>query len=109
MRPVNSLFLILFFIPALAHSQKQSLKQIEADLLATSNRLFSFYQPYQHDSLEKYSEELRIYSWDTWTGGSMRFYNNIFQYNYMGKVITEFDQLEEGDAGGFFSELFTLK
>ena len=51
----------------------------------------------------------RIYSWDTWTGGTMHFYNNTFQYTCKGKVITELNELAEGDCGSFFSEVFTLK
>jgi hypothetical protein len=51
----------------------------------------------------------RIYSWDTWTGGTMHFFNNIFQYSYNGKVITEFLELSEDDPSGFFSDIFTLR
>ncbi|HEU5165539.1 MAG TPA: hypothetical protein VFU29_08380, partial [Chitinophagaceae bacterium] len=51
----------------------------------------------------------RIYSWDTWAGGTMHFFNNVFQYNYNGKVITEFLELTEDDPSGFFPDIFTLK
>jgi hypothetical protein len=117
------------------------------DLLQASNKLFSFYQPHESDSLFKYSELLknktiellsknpatlkypfqmmidgnffeivtsedsllRIYSWDTWTGGTMHFFDNIFQYSYNGKVITEFLELTEDDPSGFYSDIFTLR
>jgi hypothetical protein len=141
-------FLLLLFIPVLfSYSQKQNLKQIELDLLQASNKLFSFYQPFQSDSLDKHSEQLRnktmevlsknsgtlkypfqmlidsnvfeivtsedslfrIYSWDTWTGGTMHFFDNIFQYSYNGKVITEFLDLTEDDPSGFYSDIFTLR
>ena len=147
MNPAKRFFFsILLLIPFFSFSQKQSLKQIELDLLQASNKLFSFYQPFRSDSLDKYSEQLkiktinilnknpgtlkypfqmlidsnafdiatsedslfRIYSWDTWTGGSMHFFNNIFQYNSNGKVITEFLELTEGEPSGFFSDIFTL-
>ena len=139
-------FGMFLLIPFISYSQKQSLKKIELDLLKASNKLFSFYQPYESDSLDKYSEQLsnktievlsknpgtlkypfqmlidsnafeivtsedslfRIYSWDTWTGGTMHFFNNIFQYSYNGKVITEFLELTEDDPSGFFSDIFTL-
>jgi len=52
--------LLFFLIPVFSYSQKQSLKKIELDLLEASNKLFSFYQPYERDSLDKYSEQLRI-------------------------------------------------
>ena len=57
MKRIN--FLLLLFISFFSFSQKQSLKQIELDLLQASNKLFSFYQPYESDSLAKYSEQLR--------------------------------------------------
>ena len=139
-------FLLTLLIPAFSFSQKQSLKLIELDLLQASDKLFSFYQPFKSDSLDKYSEQLRnktievlsknpgtlkypfqmlvdsnafeivtsedslfrIYSWDTWTGGTMHFFNNIFQYSYNGKVITEFLELTEDDPSGFFSDIFKL-
>jgi len=141
-------FFLFLFIPILSYSQKQNLKQIELDLLEASNKLFSFYQPYESDSLFKYSELLRnktiellsknpgtlkypfrmltdsnrafeivtskdslfrIYSWDTWTGGTMHFYEIIYQFSNKGKVYTEPLALDEGDAGAFYSEIFTLK
>jgi hypothetical protein len=51
----------------------------------------------------------RIYSWDTWTGGTMHFFNNVFQYSYNGKIKTEFLELDEGDPSGFYSDIFTLR
>ena len=140
-------FLLFLFIPVFSFSQKQSLKQIELDLLEASNKLFSFYQPHESDSLFKYSELLknkaiellsknpttlkypfqmlidsnafeivtsedslfRIYSWDTWTGGTMHFYDIVYQFSKNGKVYTEPVMSEEGDGGAFYSEIFTLK
>lgn len=51
----------------------------------------------------------RIYSWDTWTGGTMHFFNNIYQFKSGGKVYSKPFDLEEGDASGFYSEIFTVK
>lgn len=31
----------------------------------------------------------RIYTWNTWTGGTMHFYRNIFQYKANGKVFSK--------------------
>lgn len=144
MKQINILLFLL--IPLISYSQKKTLKQIELDLLRASNKLFSFYQPYERDSLEKYSEQLRIktiealnknpgtleysfemltdsnafeivtsedslfriYSWDTWTGGTWHFYNIIYQFSNKGKVYTEPMVLDEGDGGAFYSEIFTL-
>jgi hypothetical protein len=51
---------------------------------------------------------LRIYSWDTWTGGTMHFFKQVYQWNANGKVFTECPEYEEGDAGGFCSKIFTV-
>lgn len=51
----------------------------------------------------------RIFSWDTLTGGTMHNFKNVFQYKN-GEVINAEDiNLSEGDAGGYYSEIFTLK
>lgn len=145
MKQINTLLYLL--IPLISYSQKQALKQIELELLNASNKLFSFYQPYKRDSLEKYSELLRIktievlnknpatlkysfemlidsnafeivtsedslfriYSWDTWTGGTWHFYNTIYQFSSKGGVYTLPFVSEEGDGGAFYSEIFTLR
>lgn len=51
----------------------------------------------------------RIYSWDTETGGTMHFYENVFQY--MGansRVFSKAAVLDDGDSGGFFSDVFQV-
>jgi hypothetical protein len=146
MKDKRNKFLLFLFLPIVSYSQNQPLKKIELDLLNASNKLFSFYQAYDSDSLEKYSEQLRIktfhalakypgtlkypfnilidsnafeiatsedrlfriYSWDTWTGGTMHFFKNIFQYSYKGKVKTQLWEVDEDDPSGFFSEVFIL-
>lgn len=51
----------------------------------------------------------RIYSWDTQTGGTMHFFNAIYQYKRWDQVFTNWCNLDEGDPGAFYSEIFTLK
>lgn len=53
--------------------------------------------------------QFRIYSWDTQTGGTMRFFNAIYQYKRWDQVFTNWCNMEEGDPGAFYSEIFTLK
>lgn len=54
-------------------------------------------------------KKLRIYSWDTGSGGSMHFYGNIYQFvGGDGEVYAISDFEEEGDPGGFFSGIYTL-
>jgi hypothetical protein len=50
----------------------------------------------------------RVYSWDTWTGGTMHFFNEIYQWKDNGKVFTKVPKHEEGDAGSFCSKIFTV-
>jgi len=51
---------------------------------------------------------LRIYSWDTWTGGTMHIFRNIYQWKANGKVFTRIVKYGEGDAGNFCSKIFTV-
>jgi hypothetical protein len=50
----------------------------------------------------------RIYSWDTETGGTMHFYNEIRQYRDKEKVFTVINEKnEEGDDSGFCSKIYS--
>lgn len=51
----------------------------------------------------------RIYSWDTWLGGTMHFYRYILQYKTPKGVRTVIPDFEEGNPEGFYSDIFTLK
>jgi len=52
--------------------------------------------------------KLRIYSWDTWTGGSMHFFNQIIQYKDSGQIFTKIPRYGEGDPGTFCSAIYTV-
>ena len=52
---------------------------------------------------------LRIYSWDTWMGGTMHYFNNIFQYKTGENVISEFYDSDNGGPSCFYSQINTLK
>ncbi|MDN3691286.1 hypothetical protein QWZ06_02935 [Chryseobacterium tructae] len=91
------------------------------DSLATANTKFekllvrytsSHPQTISHDfkSLEKNglvmttSEDgkFRIYSWDTWTGGTMHFFKNVFQYESDRKTYSKaVEHDSEGDPGSY--------
>lgn len=75
---------------------------------------------YEFDSLRKDnidiidSEDkiLRIYSWDTWFGGTMYDFGNVFQFRSGNKVYSRiaYDTTSgEGEYIPFYSEIFTLK
>ncbi len=51
-------------------------------------------------------EMLKIYSWDTWTGGTMRFFKSLFQYKIGEKTNVYSNDAEDGF---FYSKIFTLK
>ncbi len=52
---------------------------------------------------------LRIYSWDDGTGGTMRFYNQIIQFKSGGKVHTFIPKrLKEGDPGEYCSKIYHI-
>ena len=51
----------------------------------------------------------RIYSWDSQLGGTMHFFNVIYQYHDGKTVKTQSIKLEEGDPAWYCSELFSLK
>jgi hypothetical protein len=53
--------------------------------------------------------KFRIYSWDTETGGTMHFYENVFQYQGGdGKIYAKAAVLDEDDSGGFYSDIFQV-
>jgi hypothetical protein len=71
---------------------------------------------YQFSELDKYlylatSEDgkFRIYSWDTEGGGTMHFFENVYQFQGKdGKVYSKSSNLKEGDAGAFVSDIFDV-
>ena len=53
---------------------------------------------------------LRIYSWDTNTGGTMRAYSSLFQYkDKQGKINGYKDPSDEIVGDGFYHDIFQLK
>lgn len=55
----------------------------------------------------------RIYSWDTWTGGTMHFQQNLFQYKAGDKVFSKIvnEPLDDGDRYSInrYIQVFTVK
>lgn len=73
---------------------------------------------YEFDSLQSAGVDLvmsddglfRIYSWDTWQGGSMHDYASAYQYKFKDKVyaIAEPDTSDD-NFGVYYSQIFTLR
>lgn len=98
----------------------------DEDLLAKENDIFkkkllnytkvASTLKYQFDELKKYlhlntSEDgkLRIYSWDTESGGTMHFFSTVYQFQGTdNRVYSESIEYEEGDPGAFASDIFDI-
>lgn len=53
---------------------------------------------------------LRLYSWDTWTGGSMHRYSTLYQWRSGSKVMSKLsDAVNEKDPGSFVSDIHSLR
>lgn len=50
----------------------------------------------------------RIYSWDTWLGGSMHDFNNIFQFRSGNTMHTKTMSDSEEDFGSYYTDIYTL-
>ena len=53
--------------------------------------------------------KFRIYSWDDETGGTMHFFQRVYQFQGAdGKIYSHSEELEEGDPGSFAYDIFSL-
>lgn len=97
-------------------------------LLALSSKQFTDsliyliknYSTTLHYSFEKLQKEnalkmatsadknLRVYSWDNNSGGSMRFFNQIYQFNANGTILMK-ERLALNDAQAYFSKIYTVQ
>lgn len=52
----------------------------------------------------------RIYSWDTWSGGTMHWFESVFQYKAGSKALAVLDTpRQEGDSRPNYNKLYTFK
>lgn len=52
---------------------------------------------------------LRIYSWDDQQGGTMRYFNNIFQYKVRNKIFTKMIFCDGMGSCAFYHDIYTLE
>ncbi len=52
---------------------------------------------------------LRVYSWDTLSGGTMHFYDTVFQFRGVDGVYSAGSFYDEGDPGGFVTDVFNIE
>ncbi|WKW47494.1 hypothetical protein P3875_05425 [Myroides sp. JBRI-B21084] len=53
-------------------------------------------------------KKLRVYSWDTNLGGTMRFFNQIYQFNANGNIVIN-ESLATNDPQAFFSNIYEVQ
>lgn len=78
---------------------------------ASINYSFKKLKEFGHFEIETSRDgNFRIYSWDTWTGGTMHFYRNMYQWKSNGKVFIEYSKYseeEEDDCGFYCTKIYT--
>jgi len=104
-------------------SSEINLEEIEKDNQIFREKMVSYTSNYREtltykfDSLKKYIDIvttddglLRIYSWDTWLGGTMHQFENLFQFKCGDKICTHLiTDTSEISEVPFYSDIFTLK
>ncbi|HEY1202766.1 MAG TPA: hypothetical protein VGE79_17380, partial [Niastella sp.] len=50
----------------------------------------------------------RIYTWDTWIGGTQHFYKTVYQWKANGKIFTKVPAIADGDGGEDCSAMYTV-
>ncbi len=53
--------------------------------------------------------QFRIYSWDTYTGGTMHVFSTVYQYASGNKTFSMKEAGEEGDPGSWYNAVYTLQ
>lgn len=53
-------------------------------------------------------KKLRVYSWDNNSGGSMRFFNQIYQFDANGNIMVN-ESLASNDSQAYFSKIYTVQ
>ena len=90
----------------------KKLKDYTVKYPATISQDFSVLKKERLDIFTSADGLLRIYSWETWLGGTMRDFANVFQYN-TGKNIQSVYLHSTGDDSKenipFYSNLYTFK
>lgn len=53
-------------------------------------------------------KKFRVYSWDNNSGGTMRFFNQIYQFDANGNITVN-ESLASNDAQSYFSKIYTVQ
>ncbi|WP_428330514.1 hypothetical protein [Mucilaginibacter sp.] len=76
----------------------------------TISQPFNLLKAEHLDVLSSSDGLFRIYSWDTWTGGTMHFFENVFQYKLAAKTFSILDTpKQEGDSRPNYHTIYKFK
>lgn len=96
----------------LAISSKQFTDSL-AYLIKNNNNTFNYpFEKLQKENALKMAtsadKKLRVYSWDNNSGGTMRFFNQMYQFNANGNITVN-ESLVSNDAQAYFSKIYTVQ
>lgn len=108
---------IQYFHTAEQHDSLQQANQsFHKSLLAYASTVhatitFDFNELVKEGLIIKTSEDglFRIYSWDTWMGGTAHDFDGIYQYKTGNKIFARAFHKEEGDMGRWYSRIYSLR
>jgi hypothetical protein len=102
-------------IDSLEHANdffKEKLKNFTAQFPFTIDQKFTWLEGDNLYIASAPDGMFRIYSWDTWLGGSMHAFDNVYQVKVGDKTFSDFtpaDSAEEGHLTWWYSKLYTFK
>lgn len=90
---------------------REKLSKYTASIPATLTFKFDSLRKDNIDIVSSNDNLLRIYSWDTWLGGTMHDFENVFQFKSNDKIYSKsyHDTTEHGEGyAPFYFQIFTL-
>lgn len=78
---------------------------------ARSTFIYDFRELEKEGLVIRTSEDglFRIYSWDTWAGSKDHYFDAVLQYRANNEIYSKLADLDEGNTGKWFSNIYTLK
>ncbi|WP_374949042.1 hypothetical protein [Mucilaginibacter sp.] len=87
----------------------ENLKAYSIKYPGTINQTFTSLTKENLDIVTSDDLKFRIFSWDTWTGGTMHFFFNVLQYRVGEKTFAEVIRGAEDNYVPFYKRLYTFK
>jgi hypothetical protein len=88
----------------------KKLQKYTANYTSTLNEQFDLLRKQELNIATSDDHLLRVYSWDTQTGGTMHYFDNVVQYKTGNKTnaLKFKDTKGEGDPGYYYTRIYTL-